>query len=215
MVDKTKNQIHNPLWENIKIIVFALLLALFIRTFVIQPFKIPSESMVPTLLVGDYIFVSKFIYGVKNPFNGATLIPISTPKANDIIVFQYPRDHSLDYIKRVIAVAGDKVEIREKQIFINDKLFEDIHGEYDPGVDIRAIAPRDTFGPVTVPPHSLFVMGDNRDNSEASRYWGFVDLNEVRGEAWGIYWSWDMRLPLFSPARLQSIRWNRIGSILH
>jgi len=202
--------------ENIEAILIAVLLALFIRTFIVQAFKIPSGSMLPTLQIGDHILVSKFIYGVKIPFSGATLIPITDPKPNDIVVFQYPKDPSLDYIKRVIAIAGDTVEIRDKKIFINGKPFEDKHGTFtDPLIHPGAMDPRDNFGPVKVPEHKIFCMGDNRDNSYDGRFWGFVDLSAVRGKAWAIYWSWDVQQPLLSLDRLRSIRWGRIADLVH
>jgi signal peptidase I len=206
----------SPIRENIEAILIAIVLALVIRTFIIQAFKIPSGSMLPTLQIGDHLLVSKFIYGVKMPFTGATLIPITVPKPNDIVVFQYPKDPSLDYIKRVIAVAGDTVEIRDKKIFINGTPFEDLHGVFkDPLIHPASLDSRDNFGPVTVPPGKIFTMGDNRDNSFDGRFWGFVDLKAVRGKAWIIYWSWDVQQSLFSLDRLRSIRWSRIGDIVH
>lgn len=202
--------------ENIEAIVIAILLALFIRTFIVQAFKIPSGSMLPTLQIGDHLLVSKFIYGVKMPFTGATLIPISDPKPNDIVVFQYPKDPSLDYIKRVIAVAGDTVEIRDKKILINGKLFEDQHGVFlDPRIHPAALDPRDNMRPVTVPADKIFCMGDNRDNSYDGRFWGFVDLKAVRGKAWVIYWSWDVDKNWYSLDRFRSIRWSRLGDFVH
>lgn len=202
--------------ENIEAIVIAILLALFIRTFIVQAFKIPSGSMLPTLQIGDHLLVSKFIYGVKMPFTGATLIPISDPKPNDIVVFQYPKDPSLDYIKRVIAVAGDTVEIRDKKILINGKPFEDQHGVFlDPRIHPAALDPRDNWGPVTVPANKIFCMGDNRDNSYDGRFWGFVDLKAVRGKAWVIYWSWDVDKNWYSLDRFRSIRWSRLGDFVH
>jgi signal peptidase I len=202
--------------ENIEAIFVAILLALFIRTFIVQAFKIPSGSMLPTLQIGDHILVNKFIYGIKMPFTGATLIPIDAPQANDIIVFEYPKDPDLDYIKRVIAIAGDTVEIRDKKIFINGKPFDDRHGVFkDPTIHPAALDPRDNFGPVTVPANKIFAMGDNRDNSYDGRFWGFVDLKAVRGKAWAIYWSWDIQTDLFSMERLRSIRWSRIGDTVH
>ena len=203
----------SALWENIQAILIAVLIALFIRTFIVQAFKIPSGSMLPTLQIGDHILVNKFIYGVKLPFTGRTVIPVSEPAVNDVIVFEYPVDPQLDYIKRVIAVAGDVVEIRDKKVFINKKPFVDTHGVFtDPLVHPASLHNRDNFGPVTVPADSLFVMGDNRDNSFDGRFWGFVKRDAIRGEAWRIYWSWDLRLPLLSVERLKSIRWNRIGT---
>lgn len=171
--------------------------------------------MLPTLQIGDYILVNKFIYGVKLPFTDFTLIPFGRPEVNDIIVFKYPVNPKLDYIKRVIAVAGDEVEIRDKKIFINKQPVIDSHGVFsDPLILPPSLGPRDNFGPVTVPQDSLFVMGDNRDNSQDGRFWGFVKVDAVRGEAWRIYWSWDMRFPLLSVERLRSIRWQRIGDAI-
>jgi signal peptidase I len=194
--------------EYAEAIIIAILIALFIRTFVVQAFKIPSGSMKPTLQIGDHILVNKFIYGVKVPFVRSTLIPISEPKRGDIIVFIYPQDRTKDFIKRVIAIGGDKVEIRNKEIYVNDVLAEDTHGVYvDPVIMPGAMQPRDNMGPVEVPKGSVFVMGDNRDQSYDSRFWGFVDLKDVMGEAFMIYWSWN--------GDEGSVRWNRIGDILH
>ena len=202
--------------EYAEAIIIALVLALFIRTFIVQAFKIPSGSMLPTLLIGDHILVNKFIYGLKMPFSGTVLIPVDDPKPNDIVVFKYPRDPKLDYIKRVIAVAGDTVEVRDKKIYINGKPFADKHGVYtDPRVLPASAGPRDNFGPVTVPEGHIFVMGDNRDNSFDGRFWGFVDLKAVRGKAFIIYWSWDVQKPLLSVDRFTSVRWSRIGDVLH
>jgi signal peptidase I len=202
--------------ENIEAILIAILLALFIRTFIIQAFKIPSGSMLPTLQIGDHLLVSKFIYGIKMPFTGETLLAISDPKPNDIVVFQFPKNPELDYIKRVIAVAGDIVEIRDKKITINGKPFDDRHGVFkDPLIHPASLDPRDNFGPVTVPAGKIFTMGDNRDNSFDGRFWGFVDLKAIRGKAWIIYWSWDVQQSLFSLDRLRSIRWSRLGDTVH
>lgn len=194
----------------------AIILALFIRAFVVQAFKIPSGSMLPTLQIGDHLLVNKFIYGVKVPFNGTALIPIKNPAPNDIIVFKYPKNPKLDYIKRVIAVAGDVVTIRNKRIFVNGKPFHDEHGVFtDPRIMPAGAGPRDNFGPVKVPEGKIFAMGDNRDNSFDGRFWGFVDLKAVRGKAFIIYWSWDLQKPLLSLDRLTSIRWGRIGDLVH
>ena len=216
MTDTLQQPKKSVIRENIEAILIAILLALFIRTFVIQAFKIPSGSMLPTLQIGDHLLVSKFIYGVKMPFTGSTLIPISDPKPNDIVVFEYPKNPDLDYIKRVIAVAGDIVEIRDKKILINGKPFDDQHGVFlDSMIHPAALDPRDNFGPVTVPAGKIFAMGDNRDNSYDGRFWGFVDLKAIRGKAWIIYWSWDVQAPFFSMERLRSIRWSRIGDTVH
>lgn len=169
----------------------AVLLALFIRTFVVQAFKIPSGSMEPTLLVGDHILVNKFMYGVKIPLIRKTLIPISEPDRNDIIVFIYPLDKSKDFIKRVIGLPGDKIEIIDQRIYINGKLYQDRHGFYsDRGNSTAPSRLKNHFGPVTVPGYHLFVMGDNRNHSYDSRFWGFVPISSVKGKAFIIYWSW-------------------------
>jgi signal peptidase I len=194
--------------ENVEAILVAVLIALFIRTFVVQAFKIPSGSMKQTLLIGDHILVNKFIYGVKIPYLHKTLIPVTTPHRGDIIVFKFPLDPSKDFIKRVIAVGGDVLESRDKQLYVNGKPIDHDHGVYtDPHIYPGNLRPRDNFGPITVPGHSLFVMGDNRDESFDSRFWGFVDLQAVSGKAFIIYWSWN--------SQNFSVRWNRLGRILH
>ena len=202
--------------EYVQAIVVALILALFIRTFIVQAYKIPSGSMLPTLLIGDHLLVNKFIYGIKVPFSGHILVPIKKPQPNDIIVFKYPQNPKLDYIKRVIGVAGDVIEIRDKKVFVNQKPFAGYQGIHkDPRMLPATLGPRDNFGPIRVPPGKVFVMGDNRDNSYDGRFWGFVDLEAIRGKAFIIYWSWDPHTPLFSLDRLRSIRWRRIGRLVH
>ena len=205
--NSTGREMGKKVKEYAEAIIIAILIALFIRTFVVQAFKIPSGSMKPTLQIGDHILVNKFIYGVKVPFVRSTLIPISEPKRGDIIVFIYPQDRTKDFIKRVVAIGGDRVEIRNKEIYVNDVLSEDTHGVYvDPVVMPGAMQPRDNMGPVEVPKGTVFVMGDNRDQSYDSRFWGFVDLKDVMGEAFMIYWSWN--------GDERSVRWDRIGDIL-
>lgn len=191
--------------EYVEAILIALVLAVFIRTFVVQAFKIPSGSMIPTLLIGDHILVSKFIYGIKNPFTGKVVVPVADPARNDVIVFKYPLNRSQDFIKRVIGLPGDSVQIIDKKVFINGKPLADDKGEFNDN-SVLSDGPRDNFGPVTVPPHSLFVMGDNRDNSHDSRFWRFVDYSEIKGKAFVMYWSWDRDE--------FSVRWRRIGSVV-
>ncbi|BBO73259.1 signal peptidase I [Desulfosarcina widdelii] len=193
--------------ENIEAIIVAVILALFIRTFVVQAFKIPSGSMKDTLLIGDHILVNKFIYGVKAPFFRKTIIPIKDPQRGDIIVFEFPEDPSKDFIKRVIGMPGDVVEIRNKKLFVNGKPIKDGHSIHkDPKIFPARLQPRDNLGPITVPEGKLFVMGDNRDFSYDSRFWGFVDLLAVKGKAFIIYWSWDKEN--------FGVRWNRLGHLL-
>ncbi len=194
--------------EYTKAIIIAIIIAFFIRTFVVQAFKIPSGSMKNTLLIGDHILVSKFIYGVKIPFLRKIVLPVKEPKRGDIVVFIYPVDRTKDFIKRTIAVAGDVIEIRNKKILINGAPYDDGHGIYTDNLIIpRSMQPRDNFGPVEVPEGSIFVMGDNRDQSFDSRFWGFVKLKDVLGKAFIIYWSWN--------GNDRNVRWNRLADILH
>jgi len=202
--------------EYTEAIVIAVLLALFIRSFVVQAFKIPSGSMLETLQIGDHLLVNKFIYGVKLPVVGKTIIPVKSPKRDDIVVFKYPKDRSTDYIKRVVGVAGDTIEIKNKQLFINGEANENPYIQFtDKNIMKASAGPRDNMGPVKVPEGSIFVMGDNRDNSYDSRFWGFVPLKDVLGKAFILYWSWDLQKPLMSIDRFTSIRWSRIGDIVH
>ena len=169
----------------------AILLAFFIRTFVVQAFKIPSGSMEPSLLVGDHILVNKFIYGVKIPFLRKTIIPFYDPQREDIIVFIYPVDKSKDFIKRVIGLPGDTIEMIGTQIHINGKPFQDQHGFYANSNEKGSnLGNPNRFGPITVPANHFFVMGDNRDHSYDSRFWGFVPTDSIKGKAFIIYWSW-------------------------
>lgn len=202
--------------EYAEAILIAVVLALIIRAFVIQAFKIPSGSMKETLLVGDHILVNKFIYGVRLPFLNKEIIPVSSPQRQDIVVFRYPVDPSKDFIKRVIGLPGDTVLIKDKKVYVNDQLLSE---PYVVHKDLRtlpaAASSRDNFGPIVVPPGRLFVMGDNRDESYDSRFWKFVDMSELRGKAFIIYWSWNSEGELSLSPTNGLVRWNRIGSWLH
>jgi len=202
--------------EYTEAIIIAILLALFIRTFVVQAFKIPSGSMLPTLQIGDHLLVNKFIYGIRMPFTGKLIVPIKTPRYGDIVVFRYPKDRSTDYIKRVIGVPGDKVQIRDKKLYLNDKPVQDGYGHFSSEIVLPAtVSPKDNFGPIKVPANKYFVMGDNRDNSADSRFWGYVEDSDLLGKAMIIYWSWDIDKPLMSLDRLSSIRWSRLAEVIH
>ena len=173
-------------------IIIAVLLALVIRTYLVQAFKIPSGSMEDTLAIGDHLLVSKFMYGTKIPFTDTRILTVRNPRQGDVIVFEYPEDPSKDFIKRVIGVPGDVVEGKDKKVYVNGKLYEnphEIHKEKE--LIPKEMNPRDTFGPVTVPPNSYFVMGDNRDRSYDSRFWKFVRRVQIKGLAFIKYWSWD------------------------
>lgn len=173
-------------------IAIAVLLALVIRTYLVQAFKIPSGSMEDTLAIGDHLLVSKFMYGTKIPFVDKRVLTIREPRQGDVIVFEYPEDPSKDFIKRVVGVPGDVVEGKEKKVYVNGKHYEnphEVHKEKD--IIPKEMNPRDTFGPVTVPAGSYFVMGDNRDRSYDSRFWKFVRRDQIKGLAFIKYWSWD------------------------
>ncbi|MBW2592511.1 MAG: signal peptidase I [Deltaproteobacteria bacterium] len=209
MTTKPEVQIKKKsgLRENIEAILIAIVLALFIRTFVVQAFKIPSGSMKETLQIGDHILVNKFLYGVKLPFVDKTIIPLKDPKRGDIVVFKFPKEPDKDYIKRVVGVAGDIISIRNKKVYVNGQLQKNPHIMHtDPRIYQAIVQPRDNMKPRTVPPDSIFVMGDNRDNSYDSRFWGFVNLKAVRGKAFIIYWSWN--------SEDFGVRWNRLGNLL-
>lgn len=214
----------------------AVLLASVLMYFIVQAFKIPSGSMEKTLLIGDHLFVNKFIYGLRVPLKGSRLFPLRPVSRGDVIVFRFPSDdvtelhcgsiqYGKDFIKRVIAVAGDKVQVSAGKVFINDQeQTDEPYAQYRDGsyrqpesVAARELSPqqyqqawqshaldrtlqditKDYFGPVVVPPESYFVMGDNRDASCDSRYWGPVEKRYLKGRAWFIYWP---------PSRMRTVR---------
>lgn len=199
-----------PVWrEYMEAILIAFILAMFIRGFLIQAYKIPSGSMLNTLLIGDRLLVNKFIYGVKIPFTEKTLFNVTDPKNGDVIVFAYPEDPSIDYIKRIVGTPGDVIEMRDKELYRNgEKLTEPYVRHSD-----RYINPaRDNFDPITVPAGHYFALGDNRDDSKDSRYWGFVRREAIRGKAWRIYWSWGSQQGDAGDSEFKQtgVRWNRI-----
>lgn len=196
------------LWEYTEAIVTALILALLIRAYVIQAFKIPSGSMIPTLVIGDHILVNKFIYGSKIPFSDKRVIVFKKPQKGDIIVFKYPEDPSRDFIKRVIAVEGDVIESKNKAVYVNGKPASEPYTQHtDNSIKLLGMEPRDNFGPLIVPKNKYFVMGDNRDQSYDSRYWGYVDMKDIKGKALILYWSWD--------SKSNWVRFKRIGRLVH
>lgn len=194
------------MWEYTEAIVTALVLALIIRAYIVQAFKIPSGSMIPTLLIGDHILVNKFIYGTKIPLTDKKILVWRSPERGDIIVFKYPENPKKDFIKRVIATGGEVIEERDKIVYVNGKpLYEPYAYHVDRTIRPGVNDPRDNFGPLVVPKNKVFVMGDNRDQSYDSRYWGFVDMKDIRGKALLIYWSWDPD---------NWLRFNRIGRLI-
>ena len=186
----------------IKILIAAFFIAVIIRSFIIQPYVIPSESMLNTLQIGDRLFVTKFSYGIHLPFMEKELFSTGEPEHGDIIVFPYPEDKSQDYIKRVVGLPGDVIEIRNKQFYRNN---EPVKEAYAIHKDSYVVPRRDNMAPLTVPPGKVFVMGDNRDQSLDSRFWGFVDKDTIHGKALIIYWS---------STDFVNIKWDRIGNML-
>jgi signal peptidase I len=200
----------------------ALILAVVIRTFLIQAYKIPSGSMEPTLLIGDHILVNKLIYGLRIPDSifglkfpgvpwGQYAFELERVHRGDVVVFVFPPDPSKDFIKRVIGIGGDTVAVKNGVVYLNGKAMPDPHAHFEVRAEDRSpISPRDNFGPVTVPQGKLLMMGDNRDRSYDSRFWGFVDRHQVEGRAILIYWSWDS-----DGTGLLPIRWSRFGKIIY
>ena len=186
-VSAPKSQVR----EYTEAILWAVVLTFFLRAFVIQAFRIPSESMCDTLLVGDFLFVNKFEYGPKIPFTHIRLPGLRAPRQGDVIVFQYPPDPSKDFIKRCVATAGHTVQMKNKDAYVDGrKLTEPYVKHVDPReMEYRGYEDRDNTELVTVGPNQLFMMGDNRDNSYDSRFWGTVDMDLVKGRALFIYFS--------------------------
>jgi signal peptidase I len=184
--------------EYFESIVIAVILALFIRTFVVQAFKIPTGSMEENLLIGDHLLVNKFVLGPTESSVERKLLPIGTIKRGDVIVFKYPVEPDRDFIKRVIGLPGETVELKDKKVYISGQPLEEPYVHFlqppsgqsafheETGFDVR-----ERYGPVTVPQNQYFVMGDNRDNSQDSRYWGFLPRDYVKGKALLIYWSYE------------------------
>lgn len=226
--------------ESFKSILFAIFLALIFRSSIASPYKIPSGSMIPSLKIGDFIFVSKLSYGLKIPFTNKNIINFSKPKRGEVIVFIEPREQKVDYIKRVVGIPGDKIELKNDKLYINDKLAErkeiketsqylydypalpvrdaatvyneNIDGKDHVMMEFSRIA--ENFGPVYVPPGHLFMMGDNRDNSGDSRVWGYLPIRNVRGRALFIWLSLDSVNPWIRFSDdfvIPSIRFGRLG----
>jgi signal peptidase I len=184
--------------EYFESIVIAVILALFIRTFVVQAFKIPTGSMEENLLIGDHLLVNKFIFAPTASRLEQALLPVASIKRGDVIVFKYPEDPERDFIKRVIGLPGETVEVREKKVYVNGQALDEPYAHYLLPVstpsefhEVTSFDVRERYGPVTVPADQYFVMGDNRDNSQDSRYWGFLRRDYVKGKALIIYWSYE------------------------
>ncbi|UCE05956.1 MAG: signal peptidase I [bacterium] len=239
---KTKKEIIR---EYVKSILIALIAAMFIKIFVIASYAIPTGSMKDTLLIGEALFANQFIYGVRTPSRiplinmkipYAKLPTLKQPQRGDIIIFKYPKDDKLNYVKRCIALPGETIEIRNGDVYLDGKpegKKEFMKREYDPTEEryclyyqmtldsgkkytIRhydgLIRRHDNFGPIKVPESHYFMMGDNRDNSEDSRAWGFLPHENILGKPLIIYWSWDKNVPLYK--FFNKIRWKRIANLI-
>ncbi len=218
--------------EYFESIAIAVILALFIRTFVVQAFKIPTGSMENNLLIGDHLLVNKFVLGPTASAVERTLLPMGTIRRGDVLVFKFPEDPERDFVKRVIGLPGETLELKAKRVFINGAPLDEpyVHFLEPPGAglsdhEVTSLDLRERYGPVTVPPDHYFMMGDNRDNSQDSRYWGFLPRDYVKGKALVIYWSYDGERedyvgegPLATVKRLGSVfahfftrtRWDRM-----
>ena len=192
-------------------LLIAVIIALIVRSFFLQAFKIPSSSMEPTLLIGDHLLVNRLSYVAKVPFADTVLFHLGDPVRGDVVVFRWPKDRSKDFIKRVIATEGETVEIKNKAIFVNGKHIQDLWGVFQDTNILQGYIPRkDNFGPVKVPKDSIFVMGDNRDRSDDSRFWGFVHRDDLVGKALIIYFSWDRN----ASNPIEYLRWTRFGRLI-
>ncbi len=198
--------------EYLESLIIAVILALFVRTWVFQAFKIPTGSMEPSLLVGDHLIVNKMIFAPAASSFERALLPGRPIRRGDVIVFKYPKEPDRDFIKRVIGLPGDRVELHRKVVYINGKPLDESYVRFlePPSVDgpPHTDDVREEYGPVTVPDGQYFMMGDNRDNSEDSRYWGFMPRSYVKGEALFIYFSYDENEPLAN--LLGATRWHRL-----
>ncbi len=214
--------------EYFEAIAMAVGIALTVRAFLVEPFKIPSGSMIPTLLVGDYLFVSKSAYGFRLPFTHDRILMGDGPKRGDVAVFEYPSDPSKDYIKRIVGLPGDRIVYRSKRLYVNGKMMEyqpmgqynyqTVRGTHEEAamfiekldnaphpILVQSYSFMDGYTDQVVPDGNYFVMGDNRDNSNDSRAWGFVPAHRLVGKAMRIFWSWDQHATGFS----DSVRWDR------
>ena len=241
--NQTQTTTANVLWENVKQIGLAIILALFIKTSVVEAYKIPTASMEDTLLIGDFLLANKFIYGARLPLVNWRLPAFSEPERGDVVIFIYPGDGVTKYIKRCVGTPGDTVAVRDKKLYVNGQRFPDeTYAKYidttrngRPNIQRRRPGgqnTRDNFGPYVVPPNSYFMMGDNRDNSADSRYWQSVHKNLILGEAIVVHWSWNESLlpspeisvsdPLSVPRLFaynvvhffQKVRWGRLFGLI-
>jgi signal peptidase I len=217
--------------EYFESIVIAVILALFVRTWAVQAFKIPTGSMENNLLIGDHLLVNKFVFGPTRPQVEKKFLPVREPRRGDIVVFKYPDEPERDFIKRVIGLPGETLELRNKKVYVNGQPLDEPYVHFlepaSTSQEVTSFDVRERYGPVRVPGDQYFVMGDNRDNSQDSRYWGFLPRSYIKGRALMIYWSYDAGPDQYSQdgtiTRLVSVithfftrtRWERIFGQIH
>jgi signal peptidase I len=217
--------------EYFESIVIAVILALFVRTWAVQAFKIPTGSMENNLLIGDHLLVNKFVFGPTRPQVEKKFLPVREPRRGDIVVFKYPDEPERDFIKRVIGLPGETLELRNKKVYVNGQPLDEPYVHFlepaSTSQEVTSFDVRERYGPVRVPGDQYFVMGDNRDNSQDSRYWGFLPRSYIKGRALMIYWSYDAGPDQYSQdgtiTRLVSVithfftrtRWERIFRQIH
>lgn len=226
------SRVMRVIGEWVRSVALAFVLFLLVRTFVVEAFKIPTGSMESTLLVGDFLLVNKAVYGAEIPGTDIHLPAFAEPHRGDVIVFNPPHEPDKNYVKRLVAEPGDTVEMRNKRLYLNGVAIDEPYvrvidrsgdarhagmrrwqSEYLVAATTEYTPSRDTWGPLVVPDSSYFVLGDNRDNSEDSRYWGFVDRARIRGKPWFVYYSFDPS-SREGPPWLRAVRWTRIGHLI-
>ena len=228
-------------WDGTRSLVLAMLLFLSVRTFLVEAFKIPTASMEETLLVGDFLLVNKAAYGAELPLLGMRFRGLKTPSRGDVVVFNPPHDPLKNYVKRVVGIPGDTLEMRDKILLVNGVERDEPYTHHGEGGGADTVHPvmrwqrnhvlanlsegrrsqrrgyhpsRDNWGPLAIPQDRYFVLGDNRDKSEDSRYWGFVDKRAIRGQPWIVYFSFDA-VESGRPSWVRSVRWDRLGERIH
>jgi len=231
---ESQSDIFDVIWDNVKSLLIAVVLAMIIKTSIVEAYKIPSASMEDTLLIGDFLIANKFIYGARLPLIDWRMPAIRDPEPGDVIIFKYPQDRVTNYIKRCVATGGQTVEIKDKVLYVDGEIFENpLHSKFEKDrIEPRTHTPRDNFGPYKVPRNFYFMMGDNRDNSSDSRFWGPVHRDLILGEAIFIHWSWEpdtnspkatVSDPLSVPRLFvynvghffERVRWGRLLDIIH
>ena len=205
MIRFRRNRNGNVVREYAEAIIIALVLALFIRAFIVQAYKIPSGSMEDTLLIGDHILVNKFIFGPRIPFTNKRFFNFRKPKRGEIIIFLEPGKEKKDFIKRVIGLPGETIEVKNRKVYINGNLLDE--KQYARHSRPYFVPGLDNYGPFEIPKDSYFMMGDNRENSSDSRVWGALPAELIKGRAFLIYWSWN--------SIKKGVRWKRLGNLIH